>query len=118
MSDLELLRKLEKAIGKKLKQVDEQRFKLYLESEWNFLNENSYALSDEGEVIGLFLKEINGNKLSGFLLSKFEQLAYLYLIEIKLENLLFLKEVKHLKVLGLSRSVERRKKSKKIEYYR
>jgi Leucine-rich repeat (LRR) protein/GTPase SAR1 family protein len=101
MSDLELLRKLETAIGTKLKQVDEERFKLDLENTSNFVNENAYALSDEGEVIGLYLKEINGNKLSGFSLSEFEKLAYLYLVEIKLENFLFLKEIKYLKVLGL-----------------
>ena len=104
MSDLELLRKLETAIGTKLKQVDEEKFKPDLENESNFVKENAYALSDKGEVIGLYLKEINGNKLSGFLLSEFEQLAYLYLIDIKLENSLFLKEIKYLKALGLIRN--------------
>ncbi|UXE62902.1 MAG: hypothetical protein KA717_09490 [Woronichinia naegeliana WA131] len=69
MSDLELLRKLEKAIGTTLKQVDEERFKLDLENQSNFVNENAYALSDKGEVIGLSLREIDGNKLSGFSLS-------------------------------------------------
>ena len=93
MSDLEFLRKLETAIGTKLKQVDEERFKLGLENTSNFVKENAYALSDKGEVIGLFLKGINGNGLSGFLLSEFEKLAYLYLVEIKLENFLFLKEI-------------------------
>ena len=101
MSDLELLRQLEKAIGTKLKQVDEERFKFDLENRSNFVNENAYALSDKGEVIGLYLRKINGNKLSGFSLSEFEQLAYLYLIEIKLENCFFLKEIKHLKALAL-----------------
>jgi GTPase SAR1 family protein len=104
MSDLELLRKLEKAIGTTLKQVDEERFKLDLENQSNFVNENAYALSDKGEVIGLSLREIDGNKLSGFSLSEFEQLAYLYLIKIQLENYLFLKEIKYLKVLGLIRN--------------
>ena len=101
MSDLELLRKLETAIGTKLKRVDEERFKLDLENTSNFVNENTYALSDKGEVIGLYLKEINGNKLSSFSLSKFEKLAYLYLVGIKLENCSFLKEIKRLKALGL-----------------
>jgi Leucine-rich repeat (LRR) protein len=101
MSDLELLRKLETAIGTKLEQVDEERFKLNLENASNFVDENAYALSDQGEVIGLYLRKINGNKLSGFLLSEFEQLAYLYLEDIQLENFLFLKEIKYLKVLGL-----------------
>jgi GTPase SAR1 family protein len=104
MSDLKLLRKLEKAIGKKLKQVDEKRFKLDLENESNFVDENAYAISDEGEVIGLYLQKINGNKLSSFSLSEFEQLAYLYLVEIKLENCLFLEEIKYLKALGLIRN--------------
>jgi Leucine-rich repeat (LRR) protein len=101
MSDLELLRKLETAIGTKLKQVDEEQFKLNLENQSNFVNENAYALSDEGEVIGLFLGGTDGNKLSGFSLSEFEQLAYLYLVNIRLENYSFLKEIKYLKVLGL-----------------
>jgi GTPase SAR1 family protein len=104
MSDLELLRKLETAIGTKLKQVDEEQFKLDLENLSNFFRENAYALSDKGEVIGLFLKKINGNKLLGFSLSEFEQLAYLYLVDIKLENCSFLKKIKHLKVLGLNRN--------------
>jgi Leucine-rich repeat (LRR) protein/GTPase SAR1 family protein len=102
MSDLELLRKLEKAIGRKLKQVDQERFKLDLENTLKFARENAYALSDEGEVIGLSLRRINGNKLSGFSLSEFEQLSYLYLVEIKLENFLFLKEKKFLTVLRLN----------------
>ena len=101
MSDLELLRKLETAIGTTLKQVDEERFKLDLENPSNFVYENAYALSDKGEVIGLCLRKINGNKLSGFSLSEFEQLAYLYLVNIELENFLFLKEIKYLKVLRL-----------------
>ncbi len=104
MSDLELLRKLEKAIGTKLKQVDEEKFKPDLENESNFVRENAYALSDEGEVIGLCLRNISGNKLSGFSLSEFEQLAYLYLEDIQLENYLFLKKIKYLKVLGLTRN--------------
>lgn len=63
MSDLELLRKLETAIGTKLKQVDEEQFKLDLENRSNIVDENAYALSDEEEVIGLYLQNINGNKL-------------------------------------------------------
>ena len=104
MSDLELLRKLEKAIGTKLKQVDEEKFKPDLEEPSfvsNFVNENTYALSDKGEVIGLYLRKMNGNELSGFSLFEFEQLAYLYLEHTQLENYLFLKEIKYLKVLSL-----------------
>ena len=97
MSDLELLRKLETAIGTKLKQVDEERFKFNLENQSNIVDVNTYALSDKGEVIGLFLQSVNGKKLSSFSLSEFEQLAHLYLINIKLENCLFLKERKYLK---------------------
>jgi Leucine-rich repeat (LRR) protein/GTPase SAR1 family protein len=101
MSDLELLRKLETAIGTKLKQVDEERFKFNLENQSNIVDVNTYALSDKGEVIGLFLQSVNGKKLSSFSLSEFEQLAHLYLINIKLENCLFLKERKYLKALIL-----------------
>ena len=82
MSDLELLRKLEKAIGTRLIQFNEELFKLDLKNRRNFVYQNAYALSDKGEVIGLYLRKIDGNKLSGFSLSEFEQLAYLYLVRL------------------------------------
>ncbi|MGA1839715.1 MAG: leucine-rich repeat domain-containing protein [bacterium] len=103
MSDLHLIDQLEEIIGKKLEKVIEEKFKINSKDlfEKPIINKNSYALSHDGNVIALSLKD--SNALQTFPFYKFEHLVYLFLIGVELSDFLFLKELKCLQTLVLSR---------------
>ncbi len=99
MSDLDLIRELEKAIGEKLEEVDEERFQFDSE---NPVYNNAYTLSSESNIIGLLLVEIKGEQLINFPFLKLKKLIYLNLESIESPNFTFVKELKRLTHLNLN----------------
>ena len=103
MSDLDLIRQLEDRIGKKLEAVAEEKFKVDSEDLlfYDFEYGNSYALSYGKELIGLYLLNVDSNKLSNFPFHKFKKITHLYLVDVELQSFSFLSKLIGLTSLNL-----------------
>ncbi|MEG3436765.1 leucine-rich repeat domain-containing protein, partial [Pannus brasiliensis CCIBt3594] len=100
MSDLELLRHLEEVIGRQLTEVPEERF--HIPPRYSLEGVNAYALSGDGNVIGLYFRyNIGGFRLKISDICRFKNLVYLYLIDVKLRNFVVLEKLKNLQSLVL-----------------
>lgn len=108
MSELDLIRQLGDLLGRPLEEIAEDRFEQHIQAkftkDWtnpDLIRRDSYSLSQDGIVSGLFLQPVTSQILFGFPFEKFSHVKHLHLNRVNLPNFSFTSKLKNLSSLDL-----------------
>ncbi len=109
MPDLDLIRQLGDLLGRPLDEISEAQFERHAEAraaqDWHspdLIKKDSYALTAEGSVSGLFLRPVTSELLRDFPFWQLSRVRHLYLHRVNLPRFAWLAELKRLTSLDLS----------------
>ncbi|UJB73184.1 leucine-rich repeat domain-containing protein (plasmid) [Acaryochloris sp. 'Moss Beach'] len=104
MSQKDRIQKLEEITRKRLKEISVDDFRDSLDNIYRHSQRlpNSYALNNDGYVIGLSLQGIDGEDLAEASIDKFHHLSFLYLFDIKSSEVISYDHFRRLEAIALT----------------
>ncbi|MGR3279039.1 hypothetical protein ACSYAD_28655, partial [Acaryochloris marina NIES-2412] len=101
MSDLDLIRQLGDRLGRPLEAISEERFEQHIQAKYSrnqtdqeLIKRDTYSLTIEGAVSGLFLQPVTSEILFDFPFDQFRDVRHLSLDRVNLSSYSFLRDLK------------------------